>query len=94
MTKFDWSKAKPKLKPVQERLGLERAADRLLAGYDTPTGKVSPAQQVINRLGSPKPGTYQDRDGVWIVSHTTGRRVVHHFASLAAAHAGGFPWAV
>lgn len=82
MTKLNWNRAR-KQKPD------------LYSFYSIGTrlGE-SAAARVIARLGPPKPGIPADRDGVWIVSHATGKRIVHHFDTLREAHKAGFTWAI
>ena len=84
MTKMNWNKPR---KTYQRQAGLD-AADKWLAQFDQQKPRSTRKQRSPRR----KPRT--DADGIWIVSHASGDRVVHHFKTLKDAHDAGFDWAL
>lgn len=67
-------------------------ADKWLAQFGKSTQTRSKARK---RLGIPtvhKPRAGDRSTDVWIVTHRTGKRVVHHYPSVAAAIKSGWDW--
>lgn len=93
MARLNWDKARRDrlLTDPELRTWKDRRADLILSTPVKPVKREQQKRGVRRVRSSSRRSTHPD---VWIVSHATGKRVVHHYKTLAAAHAAGFNWAL